>query len=184
MLGRQLASDKPLAAEAQLAQIAPGGRGGDGPATGVLDEDHDALPRPGAGLQSCMARGSLDDGLQRRQLCGGQPGARLPTQPGMQPSQPVSIEATDPVLHRPPAPAQLPGDVLSWLAVHEPVLGPATAPAGGDAGAVACAVVPRSLFPHAPGLTSHRVCRHPPFSTSISVSMLPDEMPGFKHTQL
>jgi hypothetical protein len=56
-----------------------------------------------------LARGPLDDGLQLRQLCGGEPGARLPTKHGVQPGQPMGIQATAPVLHRPPGSGRFAG---------------------------------------------------------------------------
>jgi hypothetical protein len=52
-----------------------------------------------------LARGPLDDGLQLRQLCGGEPGTRLPTKHGVQPGQPMGIQlssgiATPTIVHR------------------------------------------------------------------------------------
>jgi hypothetical protein len=52
-----------------------------------------------------LARGPLDDGLQLRQLCGGEPGARLPTKHGVQPGQPMGIQLssgipTPTIVHR------------------------------------------------------------------------------------
>jgi hypothetical protein len=88
-LGLRLGADEPLARppapEAQPVQRAPGGRGGEGLAKGAFDEGRDHRPRPGAGLESFMARRPLDDGLQLHERCGSEPGTRLPTKPGVQP---------------------------------------------------------------------------------------------------
>jgi hypothetical protein len=125
---------RPLAPEAQSVQIAPGGGSGDGIAKGSGHEGRDALPRPGAGLEPDLAWGSLDDGLQLDQLGGSEPGARLSAKRGLQAGQPMGIEATDPVLHRPPAPPQLPGHVLGRLATHDERQGQQPLPQAGVRG--------------------------------------------------
>ena len=130
-LGLDDALARPLAPEAQPVQIAPSGRGGDGFAKGPFDEGCHDLSRPGAGLTPDLARGPLDSRLQRRQLWRGEPGARLPTKRGVQPGQPVGIEAADSVLHRPPAPAHLLGNMLGWLAAHDSCQGQQSLPQPG-----------------------------------------------------
>ena len=70
-LGPDEALARPLAPEAQPVQITPSGRRGDGLAQSALDEGRDAPPCPDAGLEPDLARGTLDDGLQLRQLCEG-----------------------------------------------------------------------------------------------------------------